>query len=47
MFGTWVWNGHVTAWMDRKTGRPAPTPDEWKKAIITFEGEGNIEVTKD
>lgn len=37
----------IAVWMDRKTGRPAPTPEEWKKAIITFEGESNIEVMKD
>jgi len=32
-------------WVGQKTGNPTPMPKEWKKAIITFEGEENVEVT--
>jgi len=31
-------------WVDRKTWRPSPWPEEWKKAIISFEGKENIDV---
>jgi len=31
-------------WVDRRTWRPSPWPDEWKRAIINFEGKENVEV---
>ena len=34
----------TVVWVDRKTGRPAPIPGEWRQAIISFEGKENIEV---
>ena len=36
---------HETAvWVERETGRPVPLPEEWKNAIVSFEGEENVEV---
>lgn len=32
-------------WVDRETWSPSPWPEEWKKAIISFEGKENVEVT--
>jgi acyl-CoA thioesterase FadM len=33
-------------WVDRRTWRPSPWPEEWKKAILDFEGKENIEVKR-
>jgi len=31
-------------WVDGKTHRPAPWPDEWKQKVIAFEGKDSIRV---
>ena len=34
----------TVVWVDRETGRPAPYPEGWRNAIISFEGKENVEV---
>jgi len=36
----------VGVWMDIKTGRSVPIPDEWKQKVIAFEGKANVEVAE-
>ena len=31
-------------WVDAKTRRSAPWPEEWKQKVIAFEGKGNVEL---
>jgi acyl-CoA thioesterase FadM len=34
----------AVVWVDRLTGRPVPIPDDWRQAIVRYEGKENVEV---